>query len=137
MKLKHSESGVIDLVIISGRLIGLNEYISAERTNLYKAASIKRQLENDTIAAAIIAADKGTLHSHTGLCKLEVNFVEPNHRRDLDNISFCMKGIQDALVKCGVFPDDSTKFIDELHYTVSFDSNRPRVEVQIIEKEKK
>lgn len=91
-------------------------------------------LLNDTIAAAIIAVDKGKLHSHKKPCELWVTFVEPNHRRDLDNISFCIKGIQDALVKIGVFPDDSTKFIQLLHYTVAFDSNNPRVEVHIRER---
>lgn len=133
MNLQPYESGN-DTITINGRLVGLNEYINAERTNLYKAAQIKRQLENDTIAACYIAVDRGTLHKHTNQCELWVTFVEPNHRRDLDNISFCIKGIQDALVKCGVFKDDSTKYINVLHYTVAFDANNPRVIVTIKEK---
>lgn len=133
MNLPQYESG-LDTITIRGRLIGLNEYINAERTNLYKAAQMKRQLENDTVASAIIAWDKGTLHKHTNPCELWVTFVEPNHRRDLDNVSFCIKGIQDALVKMGVFPDDSTKWIQLLHYTIAFDKDNPRVIVTIKER---
>lgn len=133
MNLPQYESG-LDTITISGRLIGLNEYINAERTNLYKAANMKRQLEQDTIAATYIALDRGTIHKHTNPCELWVTFVEPNHRRDLDNISFCIKGIQDALVKCGVFQDDSTKYIQVLHYTIAFDAKNPRVIVTIKER---
>lgn len=133
MNLPQYESG-LDTITISGRLIGLNEYINAERTNLYKAANMKRQLEQDTIAATYIALDRGTIHKHTKPCELWVTFVEPNHRRDLDNISFCIKGIQDALVKCGVFQDDSTKYIQVLHYTIAFDAKNPRVIVTIKER---
>ena len=104
MTLQPYESG-LDTIVISGRLVSLNEYISAERGNMYHAASLKRQLEE-------------------------------KHRRDLDNISFCVKGIQDGLVKCGVFPDDSTKYINLLHYTVAFDKDNPRVEVTIRENRK-
>ena len=83
-----------------------------------------------------MACDMGKLHKHTNPCELWITFVEENHRRDLDNISFCVKGIQDGLVKCGVFPDDSTKYINLLHYTVAFDKENPRVEVTIRENRK-
>lgn len=112
-------------------MYGLNEYINAERTNRYKAASLKRQAESDVLEALYEAKQKGTLHSHRKPCELWITFIEPNHRRDLDNISFAVKAIQDAMVKAGVFPDDSTRFIDLLHYTVAFDSNNPRIEIAI------
>lgn len=135
MTLQPYESG-LDTIVISGRLVSLNEYISAERGNMYHAASLKRQLEEKTIASAVMACDLGKLHKHTNPCELWITFVEENHRRDLDNISFCVKGIQDGLVKCGVFPDDSTKYINLLHYTVAFDKENPRVEVTIRENRK-
>ena len=133
MNLKSSESGQVDRVVIKGRLVGLNEYVEAERTNRFKAASIKRDVENHIAVSLMFATEQGTLHSHTKPCELWITWVEPNHRRDLDNISFATKMIQDAMVRAGVFPDDNTKFIRLIHHTVAFDPNNPRVEVTIRE----
>lgn len=40
----------------------------------------------------------------------------PNKRRDLDNVAFATKFIQDALVEIGVFDDDNLDHITELHH---------------------
>ncbi len=132
--LKPIGNGHLDRVIIKGRLTGLNEYVSAERSNRFKAASIKKSEEEVITLALIDAVQKGTLHSHTKPCELWITWVEQNHRRDLDNISFATKFIQDAMVKSGVFPDDSTKFIRLIHHTVAFDPNNPRIEITIRER---
>lgn len=131
--LRPAENGQLDSITIKGRMLGLNEYINAERTNRYKAAKLKHEAEAIVTQAAIEAYKNGTIHSHTGKCEIWITFVEPNHKRDLDNIAFIEKAIQDALVKLGVFPDDSTKFINVLHYTVAFDANNPRIEITIRE----
>ena len=123
-----------DRVIIKGRLTGLNEYVSAERSNRFKAASIKREMEEVITLCLAEACQKGTLHSHTKPCELWITWVEENHRRDLDNISFATKFIQDAMVRAGVFPDDSTKFIRLIHHTVAFDPKNPRIEITIRER---
>jgi Holliday junction resolvase RusA-like endonuclease len=115
-------------------MIGLNDYISAERTNRFKAAKIKADMETQVHAGLKDAAKKGTLHSHKEPCELWICFVEPNRRRDLDNISFATKAIQDAMVKVGVFPDDSAKFIQLLHYTVAYDPEDPRIVITIRER---
>ena len=132
--LKPIENGQLDRVIIKGRLTGLNEYVSAERTNRFKAASIKRSEEENITLALIESVENGTLHSHTSPCELWITWVEQNHRRDLDNISFATKFIQDAMVRSGVFPDDSTRYIQLIHHTVAFDPNNPRVEITIRER---
>ena len=136
LKLKPNENGVLDRVVINGRLIGLNDYVNAERTNKYKAAQIKRDTEDQITLALLQAAEAGTLHSHTDPCELWITWVEPNHRRDIDNVSFATKMIQDAMVKAGVFPDDNTKYICLLHHTVAFDSKRPRIEITIKERKR-
>lgn len=120
-------------MIINGRLVGLNDYVAAERTNRFKAAKIKRDTEDHIALSLMFAAESGTLHSHIHPCELWITWVEPNHRRDLDNISFATKMIQDAMVHAGVFPDDNTKFIKLIHHTVAFDPNNPHVEVIIRE----
>jgi Holliday junction resolvase RusA-like endonuclease len=38
-------------------------------------------------------------------------WIEENRRRDLDNVSGSRKFILDALVKAGVLPDDSPKYV--------------------------
>ena len=40
---------------------------------------------------------------------LKITWYEKNKRRDVDNITFATKFIQDALVKCGVIENDSQK----------------------------
>ena len=134
LRLKPNESGALDRIVIKGRLIGLNEYVAAERTNRYKAAQIKRDTEELITLSLIDANEAGTLHSHIHPCELWITWVEPNHRRDIDNISFATKMIQDAMVRAGVFPDDNSKFICLLHHTVAYDNNNPRVEITIRER---
>jgi Holliday junction resolvase RusA-like endonuclease len=120
-------------VVIEGRLVGLNDYVNAERTNRFKAAKIKKEMET-LITVYLHNADlAGTLHKHTKPCELWITWVEPNKRRDLDNISFGTKFIQDAMVRYGVFPDDNQNYIRLLHHTTAFDKKCPRVEVIIRE----
>lgn len=112
----------------------MNEYIDAERTNRFKAAGLKRKAQREIKAYAMQAIRKGTLHRHENTCELLIKWVEPNNRRDADNISFGTKFLQDALVEIGVFPDDSRKYIDELHHTFETDKENPRIEVTIRER---
>ena len=65
---------------------------------------------------------------------LKITWYEPNKRRDIDNIVFATKFIQDALVQMGVIENDSQKFIDALVQDVKIDKENPRIEVEIIER---
>ena len=97
-------------------MIGLNEYIDAERTNRFKAAKVKRETQDAMIPVIRMAINKGELHRHETKCALIIEWTEKNNRRDADNISFATKFIQDALVECGVFPDDNRKYIADIHH---------------------
>ncbi len=131
--IKPAENGQSDHLIIKGRLPGLNDYIKVERSNRFGAADMKKQYEQHIGAFIYMAVDKGTLHSHNKPCELWISWVEPNARRDLDNISFATKFIQDAMVRCGVFPDDNTKYIRLIHHTFHVDPENPHIEVTIRE----
>ena len=62
------------------------------------------------------------------------HWYEPNHRRDLDNISsFGRKVIQDALVKARVLRNDGWKEIVGFEDRFYMDSKKPRVVVEILE----
>lgn len=117
-------------LIIPGTLPGLNEYINAERTNKHKAAAIKRQTER-LICSMISIQLRGVIITKPVI--IRYLWVEPNRRRDKDNIAFAKKFIQDALVSCGILRDDGWRYID--HFTDDFavDSKKPRVEVIIYE----
>ena len=60
-------------------------------------------------------------------------WYEPNKKRDLDNIAFAKKFVQDALVTNGILENDGwaniVGFCDEFYV----DKENPRVEVEIME----
>lgn len=65
---------------------------------------------------------------------MEYTWVEPDRRRDMDNISsFGRKVIQDALVDVGVLEDDGWRNILGFSDRFEVDRKNPRIEVKIIE----
>lgn len=116
--------------IVQGKLPSLNEYTSANRTNVYLGNNMKKKTEN-SIIFAIRQANLPKVDKYP--IKLKITWYEPNKRRDLDNIVFATKFIQDALVKAGILENDSQRYIVCLEHTVKIDRENPRVEV-IIEK---
>ena len=116
---------------IPGRLDGLNEYTSANRTNPYKGGKMKHDNEN-TVIWAIRSQLRG-IHINNPVM-LKYDFYEPNKKRDLDNISsFAHKVIQDSLVKTEVLKNDGWNeivgFLDQFY----LDKKNPRIEVTIVE----
>lgn len=116
---------------IPGRLNGLNEYTSANRTNPYMGGKMKKDNENAVIWA-IRQQLKGAHINKPVILKYE--FWEPNKKRDLDNVSsFAHKVIQDSLVKTGVLKNDGWNeiagFLDQFY----LDKKNPRIEVTIVE----
>lgn len=104
-----------ETVTIPLRLTSLNEYINAERTNRYAAAGIKKKNQRDIEVFLRSAINRGELHHHE-CASLEMKWTVPNRRRDLDNIAFSTKFIQDSLVEVGVFDDDNLDHITQLHH---------------------
>ena len=116
--------------IVYGRLDGLNEYTSANRSNRYKGSQMK--LKNEAI---VIEAIKRFQLEKVKNYPVQLNIVwyEKNKRRDVDNITFATKFIQDALVKQGILIDDGQKYINKISHDVQVDKEYPRIEVEIIE----
>lgn len=94
------------------RLMSLNEYIDLNRICKFEASDYKKKLESD-----IMMFLHGTVTE-----PVHVTFVwlEPNRRRDKDNVAFAKKFILDAMQKKGVLPNDNnrwiTGFTDEFVY---------------------
>ena len=115
--------------IIDGRLDGLNEYTKANRTNQYKGSDMKKQ--NERIVMYYIKQSKLKRIDHYPI-KVRINWYESNRRRDIDNIVFATKFILDSLVKLKIIEDDSQKYINEIEHHVYVDSEKPRIEVELI-----
>lgn len=64
--------------------------------------------------------------------QLNITWYEPNDRKDIDNITFATKFIQDSLVRTGILEDDSRKYINQVNHTVFTDKENPKIEVEII-----
>ncbi|MFG6325582.1 MAG: RusA family crossover junction endodeoxyribonuclease [Lachnospiraceae bacterium] len=65
---------------------------------------------------------------------MEYTWIEPNKRRDKDNISsFGRKVIQDALVSAGVLKDDGWRYVVGFSDRFEVDKKNPRIEVLIKE----
>ena len=90
-------------LVIKGRLPGLNDYISAERSNRHQAA---------------------IMHYVS---------YEKDRRRDKDTIAFAKKFIQDTLVKAGILKNDGWAQIYGFTDAFRVDPENPRVEVEIKE----
>lgn len=120
---------MIQQLTIPGRLMGLNEYTAWCRYNKH-AGNRAKQDEQALIEAAIMAAKIKPVENPVMLHYL---WIEPNERRDKDNIAFGKKFIQDALVACGILPDDGWKWVDGFTDDFAVDKQNPRIEVNIRE----
>lgn len=117
---------------IPGRLPGLNELIEAERSNRYKGAQLKKDAER-RICAEIRRQLHG-VHIRRPVM-MRYLWVEPDRRRDRDNITAGRKFVQDALVRCKVLQNDGWKEIIGFSDDWAVDKARPRVEITITEME--
>lgn len=115
---------------ISGTLPGLNEYINASRKNKFEAARMKRDAENRIIRE--VRAKYGRIKLQSPVW-ITYSWVEPNKRRDKDNIAFAKKFLQDALVKAGVLENDGWRDIAGWGEKFRVDAKKPRVKVIVKE----
>jgi len=121
------------LLTIPGKLHGFNDYISAERSNKYFGAQMKKADQNIIIHYAKKQL-KGVKIKNPVF--MEYTWYEPNKQRDKDNIcAFGRKVIQDGLVKGGVLHGDGWKDIDGFSDRFEVDKENPRIEVLIREVE--
>lgn len=117
---------------IYGRLSGLNEYTLKCRSNKYAGAKMKEA--NEQQVASAILSDRiiwGMVFS--GKVHITFKWYEKNKRRDLDNIAFAKKFIQDALVKGGILQGDGWQHIVGFSDEFYIDKDNPRIEVIINE----
>jgi Holliday junction resolvase RusA-like endonuclease len=118
---------------IKGRLNGLNDYTKACRSNRYAGAKMKEKNEDIVKIAAWHNSVNGIVVSFTGKVHITYKWYEQNKRRDLDNIAFAKKFIQDALVDMCVLKGDGWQHIVGFTDEFYIDKDNPRIEVIIRE----
>lgn len=115
-------------LIIPGRFPSLNDYIAAERRNRHIAAKMKRD-ETKRVADIAANSDMPTFEKPV---HVYFTWVEPNRRRDVDNVAFAHKFILDGLVEAGVLKGDSRKYVTGFYdYFGKTDKDNPHVSVLI------
>ena len=115
------------IIIIPGKLPGLNEVINANRRNKYAGSTLKKDVEE-----SIIPYIKSQCRQSFERISISINWYEPNQRRDYDNISSATKFILDSLVKCDVIPNDGWRnIVPDLHHRFYIDKENPRIELEI------
>lgn len=121
---------VIHKLVVFGRLDGLNEYTTANRTVSYKGAKMKHK--NEKHVSSFISYKMRNMDLKYPI-SLKFCWYEKNRKRDPDNICFAKKFILDAMVKSHVLPNDSQKYIKEFHDLFYVDKDNPRIEIFIEE----
>ena len=114
-------------ITIPGRLPGLNELLDAMNRNRYEYNRIKKEHSHAVgwLFKKIPPMDR---------INITITWIEPNRRRDKDNISSGgVKIILDALRDVGVITNDGWKQIEKITHQFDVDKHNPRVEIEIEE----
>lgn len=118
-------------LIIFGRLAGLNEIVSANRKNRYMGANMKRENQDRIIEAIKVCG----INRITKPIDVHILWVEPNCRRDHDNVAAGKKFILDGLVEAGIIKNDSPAFVRDMTDRFRVSREMPRIEVTLEERE--
>lgn len=123
---------------ISGRLIGQNDWFEILKKDRYYrdyrksySAKVKSDIEEDI--GWFIKASK--IKPVTSKVFVRFTWIEPNMKRDFDNISFAKKFIFDALVKMNIIANDGWKNIDGFSDKFRLNRTNPRIIVELEEVE--
>lgn len=119
---------------IPGQLPNENDIIEAsklgtQRNNYKPFAQMKRESEERVMWAAKAARIKPV----AGKVNVRIHWIEPNMRRDKDNIHAGTKFIFDGLVKLGILKNDGWTWIGDISYAYSVNRTNPRVVVELEE----
>ena len=92
-----------------------------------------RQKREDSDKVALLARSQRLCPVHKP-CAIQLDFYEPNRRRDIDG-ALCgtVKPVLDGLVQARVLQDDSQKYVTALISRFHVDVDNPRVVVTVIE----
>lgn len=111
---------------IPGRFVSLNEFYRMHPLQQHKT----KQEHDERVAMSAKAAKLKPVRCRV---RYRVLWVEQNRKRDLDNVAFGKKFIQDGLVKAGIIKNDTHHEIAGFSDEFAYDSQNPRIVVTIEE----
>ena len=112
------------------RLPSLNEYIYASKISKGKWNK-GNQMKQDTQRDIMPYLKK--LGKYDKPVRINFIWIEPDYRRDLDNVCFAKKFILDAMVQAGVITNDNRKHVTGFTDYFDYDKGNPRVIVEVLE----
>jgi hypothetical protein len=112
--------------LVLPELTDLNTYISAERSNRFAGAKIKRS--NTDLVAMYARAQ--SLRPVERINKFTCIWRHKNKKKDFDNVEFGVKWIKDGLVQAGIIGNDGwSHFPPRTLHKHEVDPNNPGVTV--------
>lgn len=118
---------VIKMFMIKGSFPDLNDYINAERSSKFAAASIKKEWTDIVWAEA----KSQKLPKFNGPVKIDYQWYCKDKKKDKSNIAFAKKFIEDGLVKAKVIKNDGWNDIEGFSDEFYIDKGFARVVVWI------
>ena len=118
---------------VPGPLPGLNEIIAAAKSGRGSANAYHRVKKQWTNTVAVQCLSAGLRRQpFKGPVRICLDWIEPNRRRDRDNVSCGAKFVIDGLVAAGVISSDGWNTLYSIVTTWAVDKNRPGVAVTIL-----
>jgi Holliday junction resolvase RusA-like endonuclease len=114
-------------ITIPIKVVSLNEYIDACRSNRYAGAKMKADMQEQ------ISWYVKKLPKQNKPVKITFTWYEKDQKRDLDNVCFAKKFILDSMVECGVLENDNRKWVTGFEDKFPNDRGEYKVEVEIEE----
>jgi len=114
-------------LIIKGKLLSLNEYINAERSNKFMAAKLKRE-ETEKVAWECKAQKIKPVK------KIDEAFFYYYHDRrgDYDNLESTQKFFWDGLKEAGIIENDTQEFTPKVRTHIHEFSKTPKLIIELI-----
>jgi Holliday junction resolvase RusA-like endonuclease len=114
--------------IIEGRLPGLNEMLAAANRNRFVGSKLKKEWTETCAQYAFV------LKKFESPIFLNISWIEPNAKRDIDNVAAGIKYILDGLVLAGKIKNDTREWVRRInHYFPPPDKENPRIIISITE----
>ena len=118
---------MIQILRLKGKLLSLNEYVNAERTNRFAAAKLKKT-ETERVMWECRAQKIKKVSKID-----EVYFLYYHDRRgDYDGYEFYQKFVWDGLKEAGIIPNDTQAFTPAIRLHKHFFSKEPRLIITLI-----
>ena len=116
------------MITIKGELTDLNQYIKALNNHRFVGSKIKKE---ETERVYWECKEQKIKPVTKFPVKIHYRWYSPNARKDIDNVAFSKKFINDGMVMAGILPDDSRKYVSGFSDDFFIDKENPRVEVII------